>query len=105
MSVSIGNGQFHGGCFKLTPAAVIDDGVLDVCIIGKTCKLKFLFNIPQAIRGTHGCLKETSFFKAKEFSLSSRVSFFVHFDGEVYFEPIKNIKIEILPSSLEIFVP
>jgi diacylglycerol kinase (ATP) len=103
MSVSIGNGQFHGGCFKLTPEAVIDDGLLDVCIIKELNKLKSLFNIPKVIKGTHGSLKEVKFFKAKKFSLYSQRPLFVHLDGEVLPEPIKEVEIEILPGSLEVF--
>lgn len=105
MSVSIGNGQFHGGCFKLTPEAVIDDGLLDICIIKELNKTKFLINIPKAIKGTHGCLKEVESFKAKKILLHSQRPLFVHFDGEVLLEPVKEIEIEILPSSLEVFVP
>lgn len=104
ISISVGNGQFHGGCFKLTPEAVIDDGFLDVCVISHISKLRFLFNIPKAIKGTHQRLKETKFFKAKKILLSAKEPLFVHFDGEVLFEPVKEMNIEILPASLEVFV-
>ena len=104
MSVSIGNGRFHGGCFKLTPEAVIDDGLLDVCIIKELNKMKSLFNIPKVIKGTHGCLKEVRSFKAKRIFLYSQRPLFVHLDGEVLLEPVKEIEIEILPASLEVFI-
>lgn len=103
MSVSVGNGQFHGGCFKLTPEAVIDDGFLDVCMIGQISKPKFLFNIPKAIKGTHHCLKEIKSFKAQKILLSAKELLFVHFDGEVLSEPVKEVNVEILPASLEVF--
>ncbi|KPK99180.1 MAG: hypothetical protein AMJ95_00015 [Omnitrophica WOR_2 bacterium SM23_72] len=105
MSVSIGNGQFHGGCFKLTPEAVIDDGLLDACIIKELNKIKSLLNIPKAIKGTHARLKEVSSFKAKKILLRSQSPLFVHLDGEVLPEPTKDMEIEILPGSLEVFVP
>jgi YegS/Rv2252/BmrU family lipid kinase len=104
MSVSIGNGRFHGGCFKLTPEAIIDDGILDTCIIKELNKIKSLFSIPKAIKGTHGRLKEVESFKAKKISLYSQRPLFVHLDGEVLLEPVKDIEIEILPSSLEVFI-
>lgn len=104
MSVSIGNGQFHGGCFRLTPEAIINDGLLDICIIKKINKLRFLLNIPRAMRGTHNRLKETKSFKAKKIFLSSLKPLFVHFDGEVFFKPVKEINVEILPASLEVFI-
>lgn len=105
MSVSVGNGQFHGGCFQLTPQAVIDDGLLDVCIIQSVGRMKFLLNIPRAIKGTHACLKEVKMFKAKKIILRSDKDLFMHLDGEVISEPLKEIKIEVIPGSLEIFVP
>lgn len=105
MSVSIGSGQFHGGCFKLTPEAVVDDGILDVCIVKEINKMKFLFNIPKAIKGIHNCLKEVKSFKAKKILLHSQRPLFVHFDGEVLVEPLKEIEIEVLPSCLDVFVP
>lgn len=105
MCVSIGNGRFHGGCFKLTPDAVIDDGLLDACIIKELSKMKSLLNIPKAIKGTHGCLKEVNFFKAKKIFLRSQNPLLVHLDGEVLPEPVREMEIEILPGSLEVFVP
>jgi YegS/Rv2252/BmrU family lipid kinase len=105
MSVSIGNGQFHGGCFRLTPQAIIDDGLLDTCIIREINKVKFLSNIPKAIKGTHNRLKEVKSFKAKKITLYSQRPLFVHLGGEVLFEPVKEIEVEILPDSLEVFVP
>ncbi|KPK97524.1 MAG: hypothetical protein AMJ95_08635 [Omnitrophica WOR_2 bacterium SM23_72] len=105
MSVSIGNGQFHGGCFKLTPEAVIDDGLLNACIIKELNKIKALFNIPKTIKGTHGRLKEVSSFKAKKIFLCSQRPLSVHLDGEVLPEPVRDMEIDIIPSSLEVFVP
>ncbi|MFH0827060.1 MAG: diacylglycerol kinase family protein [Candidatus Omnitrophota bacterium] len=105
MSVSIGNGQFHGGCFKLTPDAVIDDGLLDACIIKELSKMKSLLSIPKAIKGTHGCLKEVNFFKAKKIFLCSQSPLWAHLDGEVLPEPVREMEIEVLPGSLELFVP
>ena len=105
ISFSIGNGKFHGGCFKLTPDAHIHDGFLDVCIIKELSKAKLICNIPRAIRGTHKRLKEVKLFRARKISLSSQIPLFMHLDGEPLSEPIQKVEVEILPSSLEVFVP
>ena len=105
ISFSIGNGRFHGGCFKLTPDADIHDGFLDVCIIKELSKAKLIYNIPRAMRGTHKSLREVRYFKAKRITLSSQIPLFMHLDGECLLEPIKELEVEILPSSLEVFIP
>lgn len=103
MSLCMGNGQSHGGMFLLTPQAIIDDGLLDICIIQELSKTKFLLNIPKAIKGTHGCLREVKMFKTNKIIVRSDKNLFVHLDGEVLLEPIKEIEAEVLPRSLEVF--
>ena len=105
ISLSIGNGQFHGGCFKLTPDAQIHDGLLDICIIKETNKARLIYNIPKAMRGTHQCLKEVRYFQAKKIALSSERPLFIHLDGEPLPEPITELEVEVLPNSLEVFIP
>lgn len=105
MSFSVGNGKSHGGCFKLTPDAQIQDGLLDICVIRETNKAKLIYNIPRAIRGTLGGLKEVRYFRAKKIYLSAQRPLFIHLDGETLPEPVKEIQVEILPNSLEVFIP
>lgn len=99
LSISIGNGQFHGGLFRLTPQAKIDDGFLDVSIIKEVNKLKRFLNIPKAIRGSLLSLKEVESFKAKNISIYSSIPLPFHLDGEL-FEPLKELEIAILPKKL-----
>lgn len=104
-SVSVGNGQFHGSLFRLTPDAVIDDGILDICIIGKVPVPKFLFNIPKAIKGTHASVREVVMLKTKRLSVESETPFYAHCDGEVMVKPVKKIEVTVVPRALEVIVP
>jgi YegS/Rv2252/BmrU family lipid kinase len=104
-SISVGNGQFHGSMFRLTPDAVIDDGILDLCIIGKVPVPKFLFNIPKAIKGTHASVREIVMLKTKRLSVESDTPFYVHCDGEVIDRPMKKLELTIIPRALEVIVP
>lgn len=99
LSISVGNGQYHGGLFRLTPQAKIDDGLLDICIIKQTNKLKRFLNVPKAIKGSHISLKEVESFKTKKISISSPLPLQLHLDGELY-EPLKELEIEVLPRKL-----
>lgn len=102
MSVSIGNGQFHGGIFRLTPDAIIDDGYLDICIIRQLPKIRLLFDIPKAIKGTHKELPEAILFRGKEILLTSEKPLFAHLDGEVMPEPLSKMEIEVVPGAIEV---
>jgi len=104
-SVSVGNGRFHGSLFRLTPDAIIDDGILDICIIGKVPVPKFLFNIPKAIKGTHGSIREIVMLKTKSLSVRSDTPFYAHLDGEVIDRPVKKLDLTIIPRGLTVIVP
>ena len=104
LSLSIGNGQYHGGIFRLTPQAKIDDGFLDGCIIKEISKLKRVLTIPKAIKGSHLSLKEVKSFKSKKISISSSIALPLHLDGEL-FAPLKELEIEVLPRKLTFLTP
>lgn len=61
--VSVGNNTTYGGGMKIVPDARLDDGLLDVCVIGATSKLKLVANFPRVFSGGHGRLPETQFFR------------------------------------------
>lgn len=51
--VAVANGQYYGGGMKVTPRAVLDDGLLDVCVLGALGRLEFLRAFPSVYRGAH----------------------------------------------------
>jgi diacylglycerol kinase (ATP) len=51
--VSIGNGVSLGGGMKVTPNALLDDGLLDVMIVQPVSRLTFLRLFPKVFSGTH----------------------------------------------------
>jgi YegS/Rv2252/BmrU family lipid kinase len=100
--VSIGNGKFSGGAFQLTPDAEIDDGVLDVCVVKYTGKLKMLADMAEVIKGQHIYQPYVKMYKAKELEVSSNDILTAHIDGEI----AKNNKfqIKIVPKKLKVLV-
>ncbi len=50
---AIGNGRFFGGGMKICPAALIDDGALDLVTVGDFSKGEVLTNIGRLYEGTH----------------------------------------------------
>lgn len=51
--VAVANAQSFGGGMKVTPEAVIDDGVLDVLLLKPLSRLNFLRIYPRVFAGTH----------------------------------------------------
>jgi diacylglycerol kinase (ATP) len=51
--VAIANGAYYGGGMRIAPGASIDDGQLDVCVVGDISRLTVLQQLPNLYRGTH----------------------------------------------------
>ena len=51
--VAIANGAFYGGGMRIAPGASVDDGLLDVCVVGDISRLTVLRQLPNLYRGTH----------------------------------------------------
>ncbi len=101
--IAIGNGRCAGGSFYLTPDAVIDDGMLDVCVIEDASVPRILFLMPLVMMGRHRNVKEVSFLHARDqILIESEDTFFVHADGEVVGEGVDHVHITIRPQHLPI---
>jgi diacylglycerol kinase (ATP) len=53
MLVAIGNGPSYGGGMRVCPDARLDDGLLDVTVLGPISKPEFLKVFPTVYKGTH----------------------------------------------------
>jgi diacylglycerol kinase (ATP) len=50
---AVGNTRYYAGGMMITPGAELDDGRLDVCVIGRVSRGRFLAGFPRVFRGTH----------------------------------------------------
>lgn len=97
-TVAIGR-RFAGG-FYLTPQAIANDGLLDVCSVKKLSlpqRLKILLMVP---KGTHIHDKKVNYYKTEKLLLEFPSEVPYHVDGELYFS--KKFEIGIAPSALNI---
>jgi diacylglycerol kinase (ATP) len=53
MMVAVGNGPSYGGGLRITEGAVLDDGLLDVVVIGPMSKPELVRTYPRLFRVTH----------------------------------------------------
>lgn len=87
--VAVANGQYFGGGFKITPMASIQDGLLDLAIIGDIGRAALLAQLPNVYRGTHIGHPKFMHRTAKSVRVTSREPARVQVDGElVGFAPV-----------------
>lgn len=86
-SLTIGNGTTFGGGFKVTPDARIDDGLLDVCLIGKINPVSRFLKLPLMKDGSHKNIRQTQFYKAKNVMIPTNDFLVAHIDGEFIGNP------------------
>ncbi len=102
--LAIANGRVEGGKFNIAPEAKIDDGLLDIYVVGKIGRVRCLYLLPRIIKGTHRDIKEVSFFRGKEILVELDKKVTAQVAGEILTS--QNIYyIKVLPEKLKLIVP
>lgn len=96
------NGQYHGGDFKLAPAARVDDGRLDIYVMSAMAPLKRLIQIPKVRRGAHLALEEFQIRRASWVEVTLDRPLPAHMDGESFVLPQGCTHIDMIPRALEV---
>lgn len=97
--LTIGNGTTFGGGFKITPQAIVDDELLNVCVVSKISAWRRILNINKLRMGQHQNVKEISFHQCKVINIyDSDVP--AHMDGE----PIDSTSYQISISTKKVSI-
>jgi diacylglycerol kinase (ATP) len=81
MLVAVGNGPSYGGGMLVTPDALLDDGLLDVLVLGPLSRAAFVRLFPRVYRGTHVTHPAVMIRRAREVSLAA-AGIVAYADGE-----------------------
>ncbi len=81
--LAVGNGKYYGGGMKITPDAVVDDGLLDIVIAGDMTRLETIMVLPKVYSGAHIHHPKASTYRGKEVTVTSSTSLNVHAEGEI----------------------
>jgi diacylglycerol kinase (ATP) len=100
--IAIGNGRCAGGGFFLTPDAIVDDGLLDACIVDDKGLLEILMLMPRVMLGKHHNVRGVKFVRSNEFIITASNPFFVHADGEIVGSNVTGVRVGLRPSALRI---
>ena len=107
MLVAIGNGSYYGGGFNGVPKAVVDDGLIDVSIVGNISRRTFLSLIGKYRKGTHLEDPSTKSFityrKCKSLTIRPADTMKLCTDGEI--SVVGDTAFEIVPGAIKFSVP
>lgn len=98
--VSIANAQYLGGGFHLAPMASVNDGVLDLAVIGDISLPNFLKAVPSVLRGQHLSNPHWSHYTMTNARVSSATPALVQLDGEIC--GTSPAEFSIVPGALDI---
>ena len=103
MMLGITIGATMGGGFRVTPDAVVDDGLFDVCVIRRVGLLKFLRYVPSVVLGKHVGLSEVTMFRTTRVTVTGHSSpLAIQSDGELRYPEQDTVDITILPNHLKV---
>ena len=100
--IAVSNGRCIGGGFWITPAALNDDGLLDVMIARGLGRIGILSLLPKVMQGTHPGDPRVTFRQGAHVTIESPDPLVVETDGEIPFIDAHHIEIELLPKRLQV---
>jgi len=82
--VAIANGEYYGGGMRIAPGASVDDGMLDVCIVGDVSRLTALRQLANLYRGTHVNHPQVEMARGRTIEVDGDPGTLTHLDGEPF---------------------
>ncbi len=83
MLAAFGNGRCYGGGMRIAPAAVVDDGLLDVVVVEGIPRLELVRQMPRVFMGTHLSHPRVQSFRASRIVVRGDPALPVTLDGEL----------------------
>jgi len=101
--IAMTQGPTYGGGFFITPDAVADDALFDVCMIDPLSLPGALIRLPFVIPGKHTKMKVVHMSRHSAAIIEAECPIPAQIDGEVLFE--SRYEISMLPGAIECLVP
>jgi YegS/Rv2252/BmrU family lipid kinase len=99
---SVAGGRSQGGGFLMTPEALIDDGMLDLCIVEKLRLDQIIRYLPKLMEGTHTKLREVTMGRARHIEVICQRGIPVATDGEVVATAATRVRVDVVPSAIQL---
>jgi diacylglycerol kinase (ATP) len=103
MVVAFANTPTYGGGILIAPRAQLDDGKLDICVVGSMKKARLLRLFPSVYSGRHLEIPEVKYFQAKRLRIETEKPSDVYADGEYVCSTPVEVTVE--RAALQVIVP
>lgn len=104
---AIGNGSYCGGGFMAAPNAQLDDGLLDICVIKKVTRRKFLSLVGTYKKGRHvgnpKAEKYISYYRVPHFKMEFETPVPICIDGEI--KGTKTAEFTVIRNAFNFIIP
>jgi len=97
------NTQTYGGGMKIAPQAKMDDGLLDVCVVGSVDPFKLFCMFPTVYYGRHLNVREVEYFQAAKVRVETEQPLDVYADGEYVCQT--PVEVSIQRAALKVVTP
>jgi diacylglycerol kinase (ATP) len=101
--VAVGNAHRYGHGMKVAPRAALDDGLLDVCLVGAMNRLKLLCCVPTIFFGAHLRVRQVQYLQARTVRIATGRPLDVYADGEYACQT--PVELRLLSRALKVIVP
>ncbi|MBR0224282.1 MAG: diacylglycerol kinase family lipid kinase [Bacteroidales bacterium] len=99
-SVALGIGRYCGGGMRQTPDAIPDDGLINVTVVGKLSKWKFLSKVPSLFKGDIYRHKEVRHTLGRQVEISAAPFSYIEVDGEP--AGVTPVRIDVIPAGIQV---
>ena len=101
MLVALANSPCYGGGMRMAPRAELDDGQLDLVIVERVSRLRFLTLFPRVYRGAHVDLAQVRTLRVRQATVHAdrELTFFA--DGEPI-TPCVGSRVDVWPAALRV---
>lgn len=102
LMVTVSNGRFLGGVFKIAPHASVLDGRLDACFIGDSNVVERVKLFVGAIRGSHLAMRSVVGASVQQLALTFASNPLMEMDGELRRATSSTVKLKCVPRALSV---
>ncbi len=104
MFANVGNGRCQAAGLWMTPDALLDDGLLDLCLVDNLRLDQIVRYLPLLMRGKHTMLPVVTMGRTAKLTITPRTPVPVQADGEVISEHARHVVIENVPRAIDLLI-
>lgn len=102
-TVVVANSGYYGSGMRIAPRAAVDDGLLDVVVVGAASRLDLIRSLPKVYDGRHAELDAVTMLRGSEVTVTAAQPLDAYADGD-HLAPLP-VTARVLPAALRVLAP